>query len=97
VGKLTAAPAALEEAAMTREEVFERVIKILAPHAKDQAALAAAAEATHILDDLKVNSARLVDVVLAFEDEFDVEIPDEDVDSVNTIGDCVTLILAKTA
>ena len=36
-----------------------------------------------------MNSARLVDVVLAFEDEFDIEIADEDVDTVNTIGDCV--------
>ena len=36
-----------------------------------------ASETTHILDDLKVNSARLVDVVLAFEDEFDIEIADE--------------------
>jgi acyl carrier protein len=52
---------------------------------------------TNILDELKVNSARLVDVVLAFEDEFDIEIPDEDVDSVNTIGDCVRLIVAKTS
>jgi acyl carrier protein len=80
---------------MTREEVFERVIKILAPHAKDQEALAGASDATHILDDLKVNSARLVDVVLAFEDEFDLEIPDEDVDGVNTVGDCVSMILEK--
>ncbi len=82
---------------MTREEVFERVIKILTPHAKDQDALAGATDATHILDDLKVNSARLVDVVLAFEDEFDVEIPDEDIDGVNTVGDCVTLLVEKTS
>ena len=46
-------------------------------------------EETNILDDLKVNSARLVDVVLAFEDEFDIEIDDDEVDSVNSVGDCV--------
>ena len=80
---------------MDREEAFEKVVKILTPHVKDQAALESASDDTNILDDLKVNSARLVDVVLAFEDEFDIEIPDEDVDSVNTIGDCVQLILAK--
>ena len=50
---------------------------------------------THILDDLKVNSARLVDVVLAFEDEFGIEIADDDVDSVNTVGDAVRLISSK--
>ena len=80
---------------MQRKEVFEKVVKILTPHVKNQAALVQASDATHILDELKVNSARLVDVVLAFEDEFDIEIPDEDVDSVNTIGDCVNLVLAK--
>ena len=82
---------------MTREEVFERVVKILTPHAKDQDALAKASDTTNILDDLKVNSARLVDVVLAFEDEFDLEIPDEDIDGVNTVGDCVSMILEKAS
>ena len=52
---------------------------------------------THILDDLKVNSARLVDVVLEFEDAFDIEITDDDVDSVETVGDAVRLIEAKAA
>ena len=82
---------------MDREEAFEKVVKILTPHVKDQTALASASDKTNILDDLKVNSARLVDVVLAFEDEFDIEIPDEDVDTVNTIGDCVKLILEKAS
>ncbi len=80
---------------MTHEEAFQAVIKILTPHVKNQAALDGVSDETNILDDLKVNSARLVDVVLAFEDEFDIEIPDEDVDSVNTVGDCVKLILSK--
>jgi acyl carrier protein len=80
---------------MERKEIFEKVVKILTPHVKNQAALVSISDSTHILDDLKVNSARLVDVVLAFEDEFDIEIPDEDVDSVNTVGDCVRLVTEK--
>jgi acyl carrier protein len=80
---------------MTQQEIFERVVKILSPYAKNAEALAAVAPETNILEDLKVNSARLVDVVLAFEDEFDIEIADEDVDEVNTVGDSVRLISAK--
>ena len=80
---------------MQAAEIQSRVIKILTPYVKDTAALASASPATNILEDLKVNSARLVDVVLAFEDEFDIEIADEDVDTVNTIGDCVSLISNK--
>jgi acyl carrier protein len=55
---------------MTAKEIQDRVVKILTPYVKDEKALANAGPPTHILEDLKVNSARLVDVVLAFEDEF---------------------------
>jgi acyl carrier protein len=82
---------------MTQQEAFETVVKILTPHAKNQAALASVSMETNILDDLKVNSARLVDVVLAFEDAFEIEVADEEVDGVNTVGDCVRLILAKAS
>lgn len=78
-------------------EVMERVVKILTPFAKNEDALANVNPDTGILDDLKVNSARLVDAVLSFEDEFDIEIADEDIDGVNTVGDAVRLIEAKIA
>lgn len=74
---------------------MEGVVKILTPWVKNQDALANVSMETNILDDLKVNSARLVDVVIAFEDEFDIEIADEDVDTVNTVGDAVNLIVSK--
>ena len=80
---------------MEESEVMERVVKILTPWVKDEAALGRVSTETHILDDLKVNSARLVDVVIAFEDDFDIEIADEDVDKVNTVGDAVNLISGK--
>lgn len=82
---------------MQASEIQSRVIKILTPYVKDTAALASASPATNILEDLKVNSARLVDVVLAFEDEFGIEIADDDVDAVNTVGDAVRLISSKLA
>ena len=82
---------------MEQAETFAKVLDILKPHVKNMAALEAVGPDTNILDDLKVNSARLVDVVLAFEDEFDIEIADDDVDAVNTVGDAVRLIAAKRA
>jgi len=80
---------------MTEKDVFERVVKILTPYVKNQTALANVSMATHILDNLEVNSARLVDVVLEFEDAFDIEIADEDVDAVETVGNAVELIRSK--
>jgi acyl carrier protein len=76
-------------------EVLEKVVKILTPYVKNQEALDSIGLETHILDDLKVNSARLVDVVLEFEDAFDIEIADDDVDSVETVGNAVELIESK--
>jgi len=80
---------------MSKEELFAKVVEILTPYAKNRAVLAAVTPETHILDELEVNSARLVDVVLAFEDQFDIEIADEDVDAVETVADCVALIQQK--
>lgn len=82
---------------MSREEIFAKVVEIVRPFAKDKDALDGATMETNILEDLKVNSARLVDVILEFEDEFDIEVEDEDADAVNTIGDAVELIEAKTS
>jgi len=77
---------------MTEQEIFDKVIAILKPYVKNRDALATVSNETNILEDLKVNSARLVDVVLAFEDEFEIEIADEDADGVDTVGDAVSLI-----
>jgi acyl carrier protein len=82
---------------MTQDEIFEQVVKILTPYVKNQEGLDSVGLSTHILDELKVNSARLVDVVLEFEDAFDIEIADEDVDSVETVGNAVELIASKLA
>jgi 1-acyl-sn-glycerol-3-phosphate acyltransferase len=77
---------------MTEEKIFEKVVDILKPYAKDAGALASVSLETNILSGLKVNSARLVDVVLAFEDAFGIEVADDDADKVETVGDAVRLI-----
>lgn len=82
---------------MTREDVFSKVVETIAPFAKNEEALESVTEETNILRDLDVNSARLVDVILDLEVEFDVEVADEDADAVNTVGDAVDLIMEKLA
>jgi acyl carrier protein len=82
---------------METSEVQEKVVEIIGRYAKDKEALNGVTAATNILEDLKVNSARLVDVILDFEDEFDIEVEDDDADAVNTVGDAVTLIQSKLA
>jgi acyl carrier protein len=57
--------------------------------------LAKATKETHILDDLKVNSARLVDIIIKCEDVFGIEIDDDDADRIRTIGDAMDVIKNK--
>ena len=82
---------------MTREEIFAKVIEIIRPFVKNQEALDSVNNDTNILEDLKVNSARLVDIILDFEDAFQIEVEDEDADAVNTVGDAVRLIANRVS
>ena len=80
---------------MDREAILAQVVGILKPYVKNEEALAGATEATSILSDLQVNSARLVDIILAMEDEFDIEIDDDQADTVQTLKDAVDVIVAQ--
>jgi len=51
-------------------------------------------EATFI-DDLGADSLDIVELVMAFEEEFDLEIPDEDAEKIRTVGDAVEYIKSK--
>ena len=82
---------------MTRDEILAKVVEIIRPFVNNQEALESVDENTNILQDLKVNSARLVDIILDFEDAFDIEVEDEDADAVNTVGDAVKLIAARAS
>jgi len=48
--------------------------------------------ATNISDDLGADSLDVVDMLMSLEDEFDVEIPDEEVEKIKTVGELVTYI-----
>ncbi|MEX1182592.1 MAG: phosphopantetheine-binding protein [Gemmatimonadota bacterium] len=80
---------------MDRDETFQKVVQIIKPFVKNQEALNGASEKTLLLDDLGVNSARLVDIVLEFEDQFGIEIDDDAADRVQSIGDAVDVIQEK--
>ena len=44
------------------------------------------------VDDLNADSLDLVEVIMALEQEFDIEIKEEDTDNIRTVGDAVKLI-----
>ncbi|NCQ35098.1 acyl carrier protein [bacterium] len=49
------------------------------------------------IDDLGADSLAIVELVLAFEEQFDIDIPDEDTEKIRTVGDAVSYISEKAA
>ena len=46
-------------------------------------------------EDLEIDSLGIVEVVMAFEDEFEIEIDDEELSDVSTVGQAVSLLHSK--
>jgi acyl carrier protein len=49
------------------------------------------------IDDLGADSLDIVELVMAMEEEFDIEIPDEDAEKIQTIGDAIAFVRERAA
>jgi acyl carrier protein len=54
-------------------------------------------ESAHFIEDLGADSLDTVELVMAFEEEFDVEIPDEDAEKITTVGSAVKYLSDKVS
>ena len=71
-------------------ETADRVKKIVVEHLgveQDKVT-----EDASFIDDLGADSLDIVELVMAFEEEFGVEIPDDAAEKISTVGDAVTYI-----
>lgn len=80
---------------MTRPELIETLKKIVQPYIQDQEAFDALTEETDFINDLKINSANLVDVVLDVEDEFDIEIDNDAMEQMLSVKAALDIIETK--
>ncbi len=81
------------ELVMSSEEVFEKVKGIIVEQL-GVADTAVTLEASFI-DDLGADSLDTVELVMALEEEFKCEIPDEDAEKIQTVQDAVSYIDSK--
>lgn len=49
-------------------------------------------ETSAFIDDLGADSLAIVELVLAFEEQFEIDIPDEDTEKIRTVGDAISYI-----
>ena len=52
---------------------------------------------THLMKDLEADSLDAVEIIMAIEDEFDLEVPDEAAEKFQSVGDIVKYVEEKTS
>lgn len=75
---------------MSSEEIFEKVKSVIVEQlgvAEGNITMKAS-----FIDDLGADSLDIVELIMALEEEFDIEIPDSDAEKVVTVGDVVEYI-----
>ena len=78
---------------MTREEVLEKVKELIAD--KLSIDVGEITEEATLIDALGADSLDLVDLVMVFEEEFNIKIEDEELEKIKTVKDVVDGIMAK--
>jgi acyl carrier protein len=73
-----------------RMEIAEKVKEIISQQLDVD--LTEVKEAASFIDDLGADSLAIVELVLAFEEQFEIDIPDEDTEKIRTVGDAVSYI-----
>lgn len=78
---------------MTKETIYETVVKVIRQQ-RHEDDLPVTPEMS-LRDDLGVDSIELIEFVIALEDEFNINIPDEDVDQMVRMSDLLTYLDKK--
>ena len=81
----------------TKEQMIISLKEIVKPYIQNQEAFDNLKEDTDFINDLKINSANLVDVVLDIEDKFDIEIDNESMEKMLNVKAALDIISLKIA
>lgn len=82
---------------MTKEELITKLKTIVQPYIQDEEAFKNLSENTDFINDLKINSANLVDVILDVEDEFDIRIENDDMEKMTSVKAAMDIVNEKLA
>ncbi len=77
---------------MTEQEIFDRVVTIIQERQGEDFVVA---ENLSLKDDLDADSVDLMEFVLTIEDEFGIEIADEEIDHLQSVADVLKTIKDK--
>lgn len=79
------------------EERYRKLREIVKIYLPEDVSVDAISKESHFLDELNINSANLVDIVLDVEDAFDIMLENDDMDQMATVKDALSIIDKKLA
>lgn len=77
------------------KEIKDKVLKILDKYIFDKTIWKSAPENPKIIADLKINSARIVDIIIDIEEEFDIEFDNKSLEKAISLNDIISTIDQK--
>ena len=80
-----------------KEHMIDELKAIVKPYIQDEEAFENLHEGTDFLNDLKINSANLVDIILDVEDKYDIELDNESMDKMLNIKAALAVINDKVS
>ena len=80
---------------MEREAIKKDLLAIMDPYIDEKKLTTDISEQSDLINDLMINSAHLVDIVLDIEEKFDIIIEDDFIGKMDTIGDALDIISEK--
>ncbi len=80
---------------MTKEEKYQKLREIVTIYLPEDVKVEAIRRESHFINELNINSANLVDIVLDVEDAFDITLENEDMDQMQTVDDALQIIDKK--
>ena len=82
---------------MEKQALIAKLKTIVEPYIQDEDAFKSLSENTDFVNDLKINSANLVDVILDVEDVFDIRIENVDMEKMLSVKAAMDIINEKLA
>lgn len=82
---------------MNRQELIEKLKVIVKPYTNNPKAYDSLSEETDFINDLKVNSANLVDIILDIEEAFDIVVDNTEMERMLNVKAAVEIIESKLA
>lgn len=80
---------------MTKEAIIEELRTIVKPYIQNEEGFKNLNENTDFINDLEINSANLVDIILDVEDEFKIEIDNDSMEKMLSVKATVVVIQEK--